>query len=213
MHRPILCAWFLLQFSACAAEEELASAEDAVTSLPPASASESHGAPGDGASTEVREAIASGTPMRTSEHDGMVIGRVEDRTAAPSPQMSIRTTDVREEGVEPIWSTLFDIEETFDIHFAFEVPSSAAGKHVVALELWMPDGVPYQRIEVEFSAGVPASDQEQQAEPTHSGYRIWASIPVSGTFIQQHELKGDWTAAAFLEGAPSPNVTQVFTLY
>jgi hypothetical protein len=98
------------------------------------------------------------------------------------------------------FATSFSINATYTLFFAFDLPSTKSGAHLARYEIITPGGSPYQVFEVPFAAGQAAVGAEAQADLISGGYRVWASMPVAGTFIQQGQLTGAWTAKVFLDG-------------
>ena len=158
--------------------------------------SEAHAAPSKGSGT------SSGTTTKGKK----------GRMTAPLTY-SVATASAHAQDAEPVWATAFRIYSTYDVFFAIDLPASATGRHTVALEARMPNGMVYQRWEVVFATDNAAAPGELQAEVTSTGWRVWVSLPVAGTMIQHSNLVGVWTSDAFLDGAPYAGATSKFTLY
>lgn len=109
------------------------------------------------------------------------------------------------------FATSFSIDATYDLFHAFDVPSTKAGSHVATYEIYMPSGMPYQRIEVPFAAGQAAVGAEVQADLITGGYRVWASMPVAGTAIQQSAITGVWSVKVALDGVWVASSTYTLT--
>lgn len=114
-----------------------------------------------------------------------------------SISMRVRTADSQ----SGAFGTTFSIDATYDVYFAFDLPSSKSGSHRAAFEVFMPGGLPYQRTELPFAAGQAAVSPEVQAELISGGFRVWSSMPVAGTMIQQSALTGRWSVKVWLDGA------------
>lgn len=120
------------------------------------------------------------------------------RQKGPSSiSMRVRTADSQSGS----FGTTFSINATYDLFFAFDLPSSKSGSHRAVFEVFLPGGSPYQRTEVAFAAGQAAVEGEVQAELISGGYRVWSSMPVAGTMIQQSALTGKWKVQVLLDGA------------
>jgi hypothetical protein len=98
------------------------------------------------------------------------------------------------------FATSFSINDTNTLFFAFDMPSTKSGSHVARFEIYMPSGSPYQVFDVAFAAGTAPAAGETSADVISGGYRVWASMPVAGTMIQQMNLSGTWSAKIFLDG-------------
>ncbi|MFZ5471631.1 MAG: hypothetical protein ACOZIN_19570 [Myxococcota bacterium] len=127
-----------------------------------------------------------------------------------SSSYALRTT--AQKSTKPTWQSSFPINSTYDVHFAFEVPSSVKGHHVATVFVFMPNLSTYQRFDLPFATDVAASSGEQQAQKLSTGYRVWASMPVAGTIIEQYSLTGDWRADAYLDGASTVAAKASFSL-
>ena len=58
-----------------------------------------------------------------------------------------------------------------------------------------------------------AADAVQVATiPQAGGYRVWTSMQVAGTIIQQYSLTGPWSAQVTLDNATTPAASAAFTL-
>ena len=123
-----------------------------------------------------------------------------------------RTTDAYQAGVEPTWKSSFGIIDTYTVEIANEVPSTATGSHTLNVYLYSPSGSMYQSFSIPFAAGSIAGAGEQQAEVTSTGgYRVWASLPVKGSFIDVYNLSGTWKAETWVDGV-GPKSTTSFEL-
>jgi hypothetical protein len=76
----------------------------------------------------------------------------------------------------------------------------------------LPGGSAYQRFDVNFATDVTAGAAEQQTEKTSTGCRVWVSMPVAGTTIQQYNLTGPWSASFYLDGSGAANASAGFSL-
>jgi hypothetical protein len=107
---------------------------------------------------------------------------------------------VSDTATNPEFKTNFTIAETYDLFIAFEIPVALAGQHIAAFEVVSPNGAVYQRTEVPFSS----------AASTH--YRVWSSMPVAGTWIQQFAMAGSWSVNVYLDGEQSSRASRTFIL-
>lgn len=119
--------------------------------------------------------------------------------------------------VEPTWQTGFSIAQTYDVKVAVDVPASFAGHHTLQLFFTAPGPMQYQRVAVAFSAGVATADGETDGEvigaaSAPSGYRVWVSLPVGGTMIDQYSMTGSWTADAWFDAEDSGRASTGFDL-
>jgi hypothetical protein len=105
------------------------------------------------------------------------------------------------------FATSFSINATYDLFFAFDFPSTKSGSHVAAFEVFTPGGALYQRTDVAFAAGQAAVGNEVQADLISGGFRVWASMPLAGTMIQQSAMTGKWSTKVLLDGVPVASST------
>lgn len=126
--------------------------------------------------------------------------------------VSVRTADARSLAPASQFSTSFSITGTNTLYFAAEISGSCAGHHTASFQVNLPDGSTYQEINLSFATDTAADAAEQQAEKTDTGYRVWVSIPVAGTSIEQFHFVGRWETNVTLDGAVSPNAAAVFNL-
>ncbi|MBX5481480.1 MAG: hypothetical protein IRZ16_06505 [Myxococcaceae bacterium] len=134
-----------------------------------------------------------------------VAGQGGTGSSGPDPgtatTYATRTTDVVEPGIAPTWKTSFAIAETWSVEIATDVPASSAGHHVLDVYVYSPSGATYEAFTVRFAAGAPAGADEIEAEDLGTGYRVWVSLPVIGTFIDSYHLAGGWKADSWIDGA------------
>lgn len=107
----------------------------------------------------------------------------------PAPTYTLRTTDAR--SADPVWKTSYSVNSTYELYFALDVIGTIVGTSTLQLEIVMPGGLPYQVLLDTFTAA--------SGEPIDGGIRIWKSIPVAGTMIQQFAIYGEWSATAFVQ--------------
>lgn len=110
------------------------------------------------------------------------------------------TTDAHDVSVEPTWKTSFAILDTWGVQIASAVPATLTGSHSLNVYVYSPSGALYQSFSIPFAAGTTAGAGEQQAESTASGFRIWAELPVKGTFIDSYNMIGNWRAESWIDG-------------
>ena len=109
------------------------------------------------------------------------------------------------------WATSFPISSTRNLYFALDAQGLPNGHHTVAFEVRMPDGSAFARYDVAVAVGVAAGPGEQQAQVVKGGVRVWLSMPVAGTIIDQYTIAGSWAANAGVDGSPAVAFT-VFQL-
>lgn len=107
---------------------------------------------------------------------------------------------VSKTSTNPTWATSFTISSTYDVFAAFDVPSNLAGDHVAHFEFISPDGAVFQRSDVPFNMG------------SSSAMRVWASLPVAGTWIQQYQMVGTWSVKVKLDADTTPRASVTFKL-
>ena len=86
--------------------------------------------------------------------------------------------------------TTFSTAATRDLEVKVSWQNVPAGNHVQTLEILIPDGALYQQTQMAF--GVP----QGSAEPLVA----IQTLPVAGTWIQQRNMLGEWTARVSLDG-------------
>lgn len=107
----------------------------------------------------------------------------------PATTYTLRTTDVQ--SADPVWKTSYSVNSTYELYFALDVIGAIVGTSFLQLEIVMPSGLPYQVFVDSFTAS--------SGEPIDGGIRIWKSIPVAGTMIQQFSIYGEWSATAYVQ--------------
>jgi hypothetical protein len=163
-----------------------------------------------GGKTTPSEPVEEYTSVDVTDGAAVVDPVVEETSAAPVAPFVLAASASIE---APSFSDSFVIAETTDLHLALDVSASAVGGHNVAtVFVDMPGGSAYQRFDVAFATNVVADPGELQAEPTATGYRIWITLPVAGTWIEQYQLSGTWTAEAYVNNSTSANASLAFTL-
>jgi hypothetical protein len=128
----------------------------------------------------------------------------------PAPSYVLQTTATYSSS--PTWATGFPIDSTYNVYFAFDLPGTLTGSHTATVFVYAADGSLYQKNVVSFAAGTTAAAGQQQAQKTSTGYRVWTSLPVAGTFIQTYNMAGAWSAQAFLDSASTANASASFSL-
>ena len=107
----------------------------------------------------------------------------------PAPSYTLRTTDAQ--SADPVWKTTYSVNSTYELYFALDVIGTIVGTSALQLEIVTPGGLPYQVFIDTFTAA--------SGEPIPGGIRIWKSIPVAGTMIQQLGIYGEWSATAYVQ--------------
>ena len=133
-------------------------------------------------------------------------------SATASPTYALKTTDAHVAGVTPTWKASFPIATTIDLFVASEVTGTLKGHHTLSVFLFTPGGSAYQRFDVPFATDVAAAGNEQQAEKTATGWRVWVNVPVAATMIQTSNLAGSWTSELWVDSAMSANAKGGFSL-
>jgi hypothetical protein len=142
-------------------------------------------------------ALAACGPQFDQDVDGLKAPRT---TTTKAPTYGLKLTDARFDGLEPSFKTSFVINSTYEVLFATEIVGTLSGRHTQTLFVSMPGGSAYQRFDVAFVTDVAPALGEQQAEKTATGWRVWVSLPVAGTIIEQYALTGGWTAQVNVDG-------------
>jgi hypothetical protein len=133
-------------------------------------------------------------------------------TTATAPAYLLLTTDDRASAGAPIWKTTYPLASTWMIHLGTEIIGALPGHHTATVYVTAPSGQAYTRFDLAFATDAPAADGEQQAELIPNGYRVWASMPVSGTIITSYSLFGEWTASVHVDNAATPSSVTRFVL-
>jgi hypothetical protein len=135
----------------------------------------------------------------------------EDETPeAPAAAFALATSASTS---SPSFTNHFFIANTADVYIALDIGAQVTGGHHTAtVFVNMPGGYAYQAFDVAFATDAAAVGNELQAEPTATGYRIWITLPVAGTWIEQFQLGGEWSAEAYVDSAMTADATVAFTL-
>lgn len=150
----------------------------------------------------------SGSTTTTKKHGGTT-------TQSPTTTITaeVQTTSAAMSATTSDWASSFSIGSTDAVNIAVDVPSSLTGHHQATVEVQAPGAYTFENFQVYFATDVGAGTGEQQAEALSTGgYRIWVSLPVAGTAIDNYGLIGQWAAEAYIDGASSPNASASFTL-
>ncbi|GEM_PF-2802793 len=145
--------------------------------------------------------IACGSPLApaseapTASSQAELKGPQKPKRPRASAQWAAQVSDT---ATNPTFASSFAILETYDLFFAFDVPASLPGYHSAAFEVVSPDGSVYQRTEVAFSTGAST--------------RVWSSMPVVGTWIQQFQMSGEWKVIVFLDAEQVSRASKTFVL-
>ncbi len=142
--------------------------------------------------------VACGSPMVPAAEDLSATSQAELKAARPAA--AVWQVQVSATSTNPIFKTSFVIATTYDLFMAFDLPVALAGQHLAAFEITSPGGTVFQRTEVPFSTG------------TSTHYRVWTSMPVAGTWIQQFSMTGTWSVRVFLDAEQVSRATQTFLL-
>jgi hypothetical protein len=86
--------------------------------------------------------------------------------------------------------TSFSAAATRDLEVKVSWKNVPAGNHVQTLEILLPGGNLYQQTQMAF--GVPQGSNEPLV--------AIQTLPVAGTWIQQRNMMGEWTARVSLDG-------------
>jgi hypothetical protein len=162
-------------------------------------------------------AVGCGQPMLEDDVEALKAGgatttKKGGSTPAPAaPSYQLLQTDMYAAGTTPTWRTAFPMS-TLSVSFATEITGTLTGRHVVTVFVFAPGGQAYARYDIAFATDVVAYASEQQAERTATGYRVWVTMPVAGTMITQYDLRGAWTASAYVDSASTATAGSGFTL-
>ena len=134
-------------------------------------------------------------------------------TPEPASTYGLRFTNAWVPGEEPVWTSEFAVTDTYFVEIATELPAEATGHHTLQVYVREPSaGGVYQRFDVAFAAGVSPNEGEVNAETTATGYRVWVSLPVKGTFIDSYSLLGTWSVESWIDSGSTANATGSFGL-
>lgn len=129
-----------------------------------------------------------------------------------APTYALKTTDEVDPTLAPTWMSSFSIYSTYALYVATEITGNLSGHHLATVYLIAPNGFVYQSLDASFATDVAPGAGEQAAEQTATGWRLWVSIPVAGTAIQQFSMSGTWQAEAWVDDASLPNAKGSFQL-
>ncbi len=165
-----------------------------------------------------RDAGTPGSPSETAPRIAKRGGKTTEITPpdlelAPEQVYALRFAHERVDGEEPAWRNEFDVADTYFVEIATDVPASLTGHHTLSVVVREPTaGNVYQRFDVAFAAGVAPDPDEVEAEDTASGYRVWVSLPVKGTFIDNYSLLGTWSVESRIDSGESAVASATFDL-
>jgi hypothetical protein len=154
--------------------------------------------------------VGCGAPLEEEQETDEL--KTSGKTTATTSAYVLKTTDARVVGVTPTFNTSYVIGSTANLYLATDLPSTVKGHHTLTLFVYMPGQSVYQRFDVSFSTDVTPYAGEQKAEKLSTGYRVWVTLPVAGTIIEQYSLTGPWTGDVFLDMASVANAKTSFTL-
>ncbi len=153
-------------------------------------------------------ASCGGTESEALDADSIASAEQEVRASPAGYELSVAATMAR----RGRFGESFAIEELDSLHFALDVPD-VPGRHVAQLVVYSDGDLPYISYEVAYAVRVPARDGERQARRgDRDERRVWVSMPVAGTWIQQFQLTGNWRAEAFVDGGEIGPISTSFTL-
>jgi hypothetical protein len=144
--------------------------------------------------------IACGSPLAPEAEDVPTSTTAELKACGAKVAPAGWQAQVSATSTRPIFSSSFAISSASDLFFAFDTSGALAGQHQATFEVTSPDGAMYQRKQVPF---VPGSS-------THT--RVWSSMPIAGTWIQQFAMTGTWTVKVFLDAEANARATKAFVL-
>ena len=116
------------------------------------------------------------------------------------PAAPVWTSQISDTPTDAIFKTNFAIATTHELYFAFDVPVPATYQQVARFVVSSPNGATFQTTQVPFSTG------------TSSKYRVWSSMPVAGTWIEQFQIQGMWTLKVYISDEDAPRAQQTFLL-
>ena len=131
--------------------------------------------------------------------DGTRVEVRKVRQPRPPPPL-VWTSQISDTATDAIFKTSFPISTTHELYFAFDVPVPADYQQVARFVVTSPNGATFQTTQVPFSTG------------TSTRYRVWSSMPVAGTWIEQFQIKGTWTLKVYLSDEDAPRAQQTFLL-
>jgi hypothetical protein len=142
----------------------------------------------------VLSAVACGGPLQPAGEE--LVGVSQSELKAPAAN----TVRVSDSSTDPAFESQFSIANTYDVFFALDLTSKVRGAHTATYEVSAPSGAIYQVTNVAFTVSGT------------SGYRVWSSMPVAGTFIEQYSMSGTWKVKVFLDNGSTPTTTAAFVL-
>ena len=125
---------------------------------------------------------------------------------------TLRTTDAQ--SATPEWKSAYSANGTYELYFALDITEDVIGPHLYTLFIFMPGGLPYGYIQSTFTATECTSvfGGTCSVETTSGGIRVWTSMPVAGTMIQQFQLYGTWRADVHIDGSAGPTASTNFEI-
>jgi hypothetical protein len=146
--------------------------------------------------------------VESGEADGL---KSQKTPVATTSTYALQTTDVKV--TTPVFKSSYVVTSTYELFYAVDLPSSLKGRHSLSIFVNAAGGSSYQRMDVKFTTDIAAGIGEQKAEKLSNGaYRVWASMPVAGTMIEQYGLVGTWSAADHIDGDATAAATTTFQL-
>jgi hypothetical protein len=106
--------------------------------------------------------------------------------------------------IDPAWSADFALASTPRIELAADLSGFAAGAHAVRIDVLDSDGLLYFTFHASFD---PSS-----CELVQGACRIWKTLQVTGTTIEQYQRTGTWKVQAVVDSASVPLADAAFGL-
>jgi hypothetical protein len=122
---------------------------------------------------------------------------VSQDQALTATQVTVQTASTL--GTKPKYQSTFNIAATYAVYLDVSA-SAGAGNHQVIIDIFDPHGNAWQSDTLTFTGLKKGASL------------VTDTVPVAGTWIQQYNLTGAWTAQVFLDGASAPSATVTFTL-
>ena len=136
---------------------------------------------------------ACGTPVAAPPTE-QLIGTSADELTSPQRTLRLSASDTR-----PDFKKNFTIATTPDLFVAFDYHSKSPGSHKATFEILAPSGILYQTTDVPFVV-------------TQHAARVWNSLPVAGTWVEQYSMSGTWQVQVYLDDASDPAASTTFVL-
>jgi hypothetical protein len=141
---------------------------------------------------------ACGVPVAPPAPQALTAGSSEDELKQERDPATLKFT---KDGTEtnPTFKKKFVMSHTPDLFIAYDHKGRINGNHKASFELTAPSGALYQYTDVPFAGNA-------------HGVRVWSTLPIAGTWVEQYSMTGTWTVRVYLDDANDPVSTSTFLL-